>query len=283
MLEYGEDNAGRLTGAGGLALHWRGWLPPRARPAGVVILVHGLGDHSGRWRETARRLSSAGLAAYALDHRGSGLSGGRRGHVDQFADLTADLIAFIAFTRGRHPSRPLFLLGHSLGGLVVLDLALGRPDAVDGVAVSSPCLAIRLPIPVWKRSLARLAGRWLPGLTLPSGIPAGYRSRDPEAVRARRHDPLVHDRVSAALFREWNAAMDRVRPAAGELNVPALFLQAGADRLVEPGVVKEFYDQVPGADKSFVLYTGWYHDVFAEPEREQAWRDLLRWLQPRLA
>jgi len=283
MPSYCEDRAGYLPGRVP-RLHYRVWLPRDRRPRAAVVLVHGLGDHSGRWRQTALRLAAEGMQTYALDLRGFGLSEGRRGHVDRFEAFTADLAAFVRWVADdMRLAAPLFLLGHSLGGLVVLDLVLSGGPTVQGVALSSPCLRIRFRVPRWRRALALHAGRRLPWLALPSGIPPAFRTQNPEAVLEFLRDPLTHDLVSAGLYREWLAAMERVRERADRLRVPCLFLQAGGDLLVDPVAVAEFYERAGATHKVFVLYTDWYHEVFSEPGRERAHDDLLRWLRTCLA
>lgn len=268
-----------LEGAGGVRLFYRSWSPPGGSDA-AVLLVHGLGDHSGRWASTAEALASAGLAVHAPDLRGHGRSRGRRGHAASFDHLLRDL------DRLRRAAAPVasdggvVLVGHSLGGLVVLrHLQLFPSPAVAGAVAVAPFVRLRADVPDWKLALGRAADRWLPGLTLDSEMDEELILRRPEARERRRRDPLVHRRISARLWGEMQRAAARLDepPRIGR---PVLLQVPGGDRVVESGAVRSLAGRLtPAADVR--SYPEAYHDLYHEPEAPEALEDALAWIRDR--
>ena len=180
---------GTTASSGDLRLFWRSWLP--LSPRALVLIVHGVAEHGGRYDETARALAARGYGCYAVDYRGHGLSGGARVHVDDFSAYLADVDAGLSVVRERHGDAAAFLLGHSQGGLIVLLHALRHPQGRAGVVAISPLLGLHPDVaPAGVRRVAtRLLLRMAPRLRVPSGVdPAGI-SRDPAVVEAYRRDP----------------------------------------------------------------------------------------------
>lgn len=278
---------GRCSTTDGLKLHWRSWLA--REPSGVIVIVHGLAEHGGRYRETAEAFATRGWAVYAGDLRGHGVSpnprGARRVHVDRFTDYYRDVDSFVALARQRHPGLPLFLLGHSMGGLITLSYVLDRPEGLAGAVISSPALGVhpgRRP-PRLLRLLVSLLERVAPRLRFPNDLDTDGISRDPSVVRAYREDPLVSNRVSARWYAEIIRAMGRAHEKAGSLRIPVLLMQSGADRLVDPAAPARWSQTAPAGQVEFVNWNGLYHEMFNEPEKQQVRSRTLDWLRQRVA
>jgi len=264
-----------------IPLHLRQWTVES--PRGLVLLVHGLGEHIGRYAALAARLNEAGWDVAGYDHRGHGASGGPRGAIAQAHSLLDDLGVVIDTLRpGRQ--RPLVLLGHSLGGLIAARFvaeglaavrsAWWRP--VDALVLSSPALDPGMK-PV-QRALLALLGPLAPNLALGNGLEPAWISRDPAVVRAYAEDPLVHDRVTPRLVRFIVDAGALVRARAPRWTVPTLLLWAGADRCVAPAGSAVFAAAAPRGVVAHTCYPQMAHEIFNEPEREQPLTELTRWL-----
>jgi len=277
-----RNEDGRVATADGLALYWRAWTPERARAA--LLFVHGLAEHSGRYAGPAGFFASRGYACYAVDLRGHGRSPGPRVDVSSFDRFLADVGATHALVRERHPGVKTFLVGHSQGGLLVLQYALRHPEGLPGVVASSPVLAVHpASRPSRARELAaRVLRRVAPRLRIPSGLDARWLSRDPEVVAAYLNDPLVSRRVSARWFASLLQAQEEVEGGAAAFPVPALVMAASADRLVDPEATRRFAERAPRGLVRLVCWEGLFHELFNEPEKEEVLGAVERWLAPRL-
>lgn len=259
-------------------LRYSAWVPERA--AAVLLIVHGLADHSRRYDHVGRALAAHGISTWAFDQRGHGRSGGRRGHADRFSQLLQDLGAFRAHVaRHTDPGAPLFLLGHSLGGLVTLRYLQETPGAVVGAIVVSPWLATAMRLPRWKVGLAAVLERIAPALPVPAEIPAEYLSHDPAVVRSYRDDPLVHDRITPRLFAEVAAAMDHAGRHANRIGIPLLFLLAGEDRIVDTERSRAVAASIDGAEVH--VLDGLYHEVLNEPGAAIQIDSIADWIRAR--
>jgi acylglycerol lipase len=273
---------GTLRTADGLDLFWRGWLP--RSPRAVVVIVHGLAEHSGRYGHVGRHFAARGWAAYALDARAHGRSPGPKVHVAGFEDFLEDVRSTLAFARERHPDRPVFLLGHSQGGLVVLQYALRHPEGLPGIVVTSPFLGAHpsvRPSAAFRLALAALL-RLAPRLLLPSGVDPGRISRDPEVVKAYVQDPLVSRRVSPAWYAALRRAQTEVRAGAARLEVPCLILASPDETLVDPQAVRRFVAEASAARVASSWWAGLRHELLNEPERELVLARIDEWLDARL-
>jgi alpha-beta hydrolase superfamily lysophospholipase len=274
-----EEDA--FVGVRGVRIHVSTWVPEGA-PTGVVVIAHGFAEHGGRYAAVAEHMLAGGIAVSAADHRGHGLSGGRRTSVVRFADYADDLATVIVRVRDRWPSQRLVLLGHSLGGLIALDFAV-RPDtALDGLVLSAPAAC---PGDVSKVKLA--LGRVLSRVAPDAGVlrlPLNRISRDQAVVDAYNNDPLVfRTPIRARLGAEMLDAMDRVEKALPSMRLPLLVMQGTADGLVDPGCGPHVYDRAGSADKTLKLYDGLWHEIFNEPERDRVLADLTAWLRSHLS
>lgn len=271
---------GEFTGERGVRIWYQSWRPEA--PKAILVVAHGLGEHSGRYGNLVNYLVPRGYAVYALDHRGHGRSGGPRGYIDRFGDFVADVERLAGVARLELPGLPLFVLGHSMGGPIALRYAREYPQGLQGVIASSPLLRAKLPVSAGKLFLAGLMSRLQPRYSQHSGLPASALSHDPQVAAAYAADPLVHDLVSARLYTEMMAAGRSVLAWAPEMRVPCLLLVSGADALVDPEASKEFFTNLGCEDKALYVYEGFFHEVFNEIERERPLSDLAAWLDAHL-
>jgi alpha-beta hydrolase superfamily lysophospholipase len=265
-----------------LPLHLRQWTL-KSRSRGVVLLVHGLGEHIGRYDHVAMALNAAGWDVAGYDQRGHGASGGRRGAIARPDSLLDDLSVVIDALRSE-PQRPLVLLGHSMGGVIaarfvaealVADRApWSRP--VDALVLSSPALDTGMS--ALQRALLAVLGPVAPQLAVGNGLKPQWVSRDPAVVRAYIDDPLVHDRVTPLLVRFIVDGGERVRAAAARWHVPTLLMWAGADRCVAPVGSAAFAAAAPQACLTHTCYAQMAHEIFNDPERQLPLTELTRWL-----
>ncbi len=273
------------TTADGLALVLRHWPGPAESAAPPVLIVHGLGEHAGRYDPLARALNAAGHAVSAYDQRGHGQSPGARGVIPAADSLCADLACVIDVLRGAHAGRTPLLLGHSLGGLVaarfVAESLAARPAAwqreVPALVLSSPALDAGLH--AGQRLLLALLGRLAPALAVHNGLQPAWISRDPAVVQAYRQDPLVHDRVCARLVRFIVDGGEQVRALAPRWRTPTLLQWAGADRCVAPAGSAAFAAGAPPAVVQPQAWPGLAHELYNEPEREAVIARTLQFLR----
>jgi len=272
----------RLPGCQDATLQGQAWLPERNLRS-VIVISHGLAEHSGRYAGLATRLVGRGHAVYAIDHRGHGRSTGERANIDRFSYLVSDLSAFVGRAQREHPDLPVFLLGHSMGGAVAFASALRIPGTLKGLVLSAPALAAGQAVSPFKESILKVLSRFRPcaaALTLP----AAAVSRDPAVVRAYESDPQVHHGpIPARTVAELLDAMARFPPAAPTLKVPVLVQHGTADSLVPLAATRPVYETM-GSPKLRTLryYDGLYHEIYNEPEHDSVIGDLERWLDGHL-
>ena len=244
---------------------------------GWVVLVHGLGEHSGRYGRLIRELNEAGFAVYAFDWPGHGKSPGKRGHTS--VEEAMEIIDSIIEELGEKP----FLFGHSLGGLTVIRYGETRPDKIRGVIASSPALAKSPETPGFMVALAKFLGRVAPGLVLSNGIRPELLSRNRDAVRRYVEDPLVHDRISAKLGRSIFVNMELAHREAERIRVPVLLLVGTADIITPPEGARKLFKRLKVEDKTLREFEGAYHEIFEDPEwADEFHRAIVEWLVERV-
>jgi alpha-beta hydrolase superfamily lysophospholipase len=259
------------------------WALPAARPLGTVLLVHGLGEHAGRYGKLAAHLHDWGFAIRAYDQQGHGLSEGARGDMLRPGSLQADLCRVMDDTRQRPAlaDAPLILLGHSMGGLVVARTLAEQQHSADAAVLSSPAFG-GFPNLLQKMLLATLP-RFVPHLRVDNGLKTEFVARDPEAVKAYKADPLVHRRISTGLA-AWildNGA--RTLADAPQWSVPTLLLYAGQDRLVNAQASAAFAEAAPPGVVQAECFDAMYHEIFNDLYRVQVFNALKRWLLARFS
>jgi alpha-beta hydrolase superfamily lysophospholipase len=267
---------GRVVGAGDVELYWQAWLPPS--PRGVLLLCHGLGEHAGRYGNVVDAVVPDGWAVYGLDQRGHGLSGGRRAHIERYADLLTDVDVFRRTVVDRHPDLPVVLLGHSMGGQIALAYALDHQDDLAGLVLSAPALAGDVvPKPVVP--LLRALGRVAPRLRL-AGIDVTKISKDPAVVAAYQADRLVHHgkptlALGLGIVGQFAVLPERAR----DLTLPLLLQHGSVDALTDPVGTRLLAATAGSADKTVLWYDGLWHEIYNEPERARPLADLRAWLR----
>lgn len=258
----------------GAALARRTWSPG-GDARGTVLLVHGIGEHGGRYGHVAAALTAAGWRMVAVDHRGHGLSPGARGCLPHGDALWDDLVEVAAAERAR-VAGPLVLLGHSMGGLVAARLLAADPAAADALVLTSPALAMRMsPL---QRLLLAAGRRWFPDLAIGNGLPPRFLSHDLAVVAAYLTDPAVHDRVSPRLAAAMLDATVTVQAATPEWRVPTLLWWAGDDRFVDPAGSVRFAAAAPAGVVTARAFPEAYHELLNEPQREAWLGELVAWL-----
>lgn len=269
-----------FTNADGLKIHALAFGPDA--PRAVIVLVHGYGEHHGRYSHVITALNDAGYAVYTLDHRGHGRSEGLRAHFDSFDQPIVDLKRIVERARADYPARKLFMLGHSMGALITLAFCIRHPEGLSGAIVSgSPVLAdanVSKALVIAGKLLSRL----IPKVALMPLVPLTMLSRDPAVIRAFEADPLTYKgNLRVRLGTELNNTAGFVRRNIHRLALPLLILHGESDRLVNPIGSQYLYDHAPAADKTYKTYPGLYHEILNEPEREQVLADILAWLNAR--
>jgi alpha-beta hydrolase superfamily lysophospholipase len=275
-----DHSEGTFDGAGYVKIFEQWWRPARRHPRAVVVLLHGLKDHSTRAAELAERLAEKDIAVYAFDLRGHGSSGGRRGYVETFDEYDVDLEKFVAEVRDWEPNERLFIFAQGLGGLIAVDDLLKKRVQVDGLILSGADL--RFDMNGVKRAAVNLAGTIVP-LLASFEIDEARLCRDPAAAKSRDADPLIVEGAGPARTeREVLNEMDFVAEHAAELNVPLLVLHGGADKISDAAGSKRLFEMAASLDKSLKIYDGLYHDLLHEPEKEQVMRDVTAWIEERI-
>jgi alpha-beta hydrolase superfamily lysophospholipase len=264
----------------GGSLFARGWRPD-GYPAGTVCIVHGLGEHSGRYDRLAGYLCGLGFSVAALDQRGHGRSGGARGDLPPYATLLDDIDRLLGEARSRWPGVPLFLYGHSMGGNLVINHALKRSPPLAGVVASAPLLRTAFEPPRWKTLLGSLMRRIWPSFGTPIGLNVDHLSRDPAVVRAYREDPLVHGRVSVR-FVDVLAAGRWALDHAASCPLPLLVMHGAGDRITAPEASAAFA-AAAGERCTFQLWDGFYHELHNDPGHEAVLAYVGDWLSMRCA
>ena len=254
---------------------------PDSPPRALLLLLHGFGDHSGRYEHVGSWAVGRGYALWALDQRGHGRSPGPRGHVVRFAQFLAD-VAALRKRAAAEVDAPQVLLGHSLGGLVALRYLETAPQGLAATVVTSPWLGTAMRAPAWKTAAARVLADLAPGLGMATGLDTRLLSRDPAVGLAADGDALYHQRMTPRTYREILAAQAAVVAERDRIAGPLLMLLAGDDRIVSRGAAEEFGRSLrPPAD--CIVYDGMYHEILNERERGRVLADLGAWLDRSLA
>lgn len=272
---------GTFAGTDGLALYYQTWLPLVPRRRAILVNLHGLGDHSGLYPTIASHFPPHGIPVYAYDMRGNGRSLGQRAYLNSWDEYRGDLQAFLSRVREWEPDLPVFVLGHSLGGLVVLEYALHHAAELSGAIAAAPPLG-EVGVPPILMALGRIMSRVWPRFSLEVGMDLSGLARDPAVVNTVLADPLFHRRGTARLSTEVTAAIERVQSQAASLSVPLLILHGSADRMVPPDGSRRFFRKVRYPDREFREYPGAYHGLFADVGYQEVLTDLERWIEGRL-
>jgi len=277
-----RHDEGWTAATDGTRLYWQRYVPDD-KPRAELLFVHGLAEHSGRYSHVMHHFAQEGFDCWALDYRGHGKSPGLRVHVDRFDEFLLDIAAAHRLVRAEQTRLPLYLVGHSQGGLLVLRHVLTQPDGaegIDGIIVSSPFLGMHpnaapsAPLHV----VANIVSTFSPKLMFSKVAEPKFLSRNPQVAEAYVNDPLVSNTVSARWFTEVLRAQADTLARAPNLALPALVMQSGDDRLADPAATRAWVAAAPAELVDYVEWDGLYHEMFNEPEKEQVFEKMEEWL-----
>ena len=273
-MKHAEDS---FSGNKGVNLFYQYWLPDM-HPEAILLIVHGLAEHSGRYMNIVNHFVPKGFAVYGFDQPGHGNSGGLRGYIERFSHFTRNLDIFLDIVRSRHPATRVFIMGHSMGGTIASAYAVDHQNKIDGLIVSGTTLLTGSSISPLQIVLARILSLLLPKTGI-SVLDASAISRDEAVVSSYVNDPLVyrgkiHARSGAEFINTTRILQHQIQ----EINLPVFIMHGTADRLSDPRSSELLYDKISSSDKTLKLYQGFYHEIFNEPEREQVLADMESWL-----
>jgi len=269
---------GQFKGRGDLNLYYQCWLPDD-EPKAILLVIHGLAEHSGRYSNLVNHFMSKGYGVYCYDQRGHGKSDGPRGYVDQFSYFIEDLDVFLKLVHDKHHDVKIFLVGHSMGGTIAAAYAILHQAGFDGLVLTGALLSIPADIASGTISAAPILSLILPKASL-YFIDADAISQDKKVVNAYVNDPLVYrGKIRARLGVELIKAMGTIKRQTSQIHLPILIMHGSADRLSNPKGSEMLYQKVSSADKTLKLYEGYYHEIFNEPGRERVLTDVEVWLK----
>jgi lysophospholipase len=264
-------------------LHRISLTPPA--PIARLAIVHGYGDHAGRYLHFMQWMAQRGVACHAIDLRGHGASTGKKAAIRKWSEYLDDLTAFFALddlSTTTNPT-PLFILGHSHGGLVVTAAAMAELLHVRGVILTSPYFDLHLPVPPLKRLIGVIANRVAPGLAVKSGVGGEMLTRDPVMIEEGRNDPYCSGIATPRWFVTTRTMQAQVRAQAPQFTLPLLMLVAGDDAIANPAASIAFFEQCGSADKTMKMYDDHRHELLRELGREQIFDEIEKWIRERAA
>ncbi|MEA5570749.1 alpha/beta hydrolase [Calothrix sp. UHCC 0171] len=278
-----QHQEGNIVTNGSMCLYYQSWHPNNA-PRGILAIVHGLGGHSGLYGNIVHQLIPKDFAIYSVDLRGHGKSSGQRGYINSWDEYRDDVSNFLKFIASQNPEIPIFLLGHSLGGLIVLDYVLHSAGEIEkqakikGLINLTPALG-EPGVPLIKLLLGKLLSRIYPRFSLNTGIDLSLASRDPEVVKVYAQDPLRHTMGTARLSTEFFRTLAWVKEHASELDVPFLMVIAGGDKVTFPEDSRAFFQQLNLSDKELQEYPESYHCIQDDLNYKEVLDNLADWLE----
>lgn len=256
------------------------WIPDHQKAN--IIFLHGLGDHIGRYGELVKYFAPKGYGLCMYDQRGHGKSGGRRAHCKYFADFLRDLSQFIERIQEMYPNVPVFLMGHSFGGLVAINFVAKYSKGLRGLIALSPSIQPLIKIPNWKKKFGLWASRYIPIVKINSNINPKYLSRMENVVEDIIKDPLRNRHVTARLAAELLKNLEQIPKLAFQVKAPTLMLQAGDDRICSADAVRKFFHSLLIQNKDFKVYAGAYHELLHEFDRDNVFKEIEMWINTQL-
>ncbi|MFN0064014.1 MAG: lysophospholipase [Myxococcaceae bacterium] len=271
---------GFFSAQDGKRLYWQSDMPPQ--PLADVAMVHGYGDHSGRYVRLRRALTEAGLAAHGFDYRGHGRSDGARGHCKAFSEFADDLERFWTRVRENSAGRKTFLFAHSHGVLVALDWLSRKPGGVQGLVLSAPFLEFGFTPPPLKVLGARVVGLALPSFPFQNALEVGQLTRDTDIQRETEQDALYHRVATPAWFFQVRKAQAMLRTRAAQIHLPTFLFYGSEDPISAVGAMRSFFESLAAKDKTTKAYVGAKHETFHDLRRAEVERDIVKWISSRL-
>lgn len=274
VIEFNWESSHQITYYG---IEWK----PEIITRGVIGLVHGLGEHTGRYHHVAQIFNRHGFVVIASDHAGHGQTGGKRGHVDSYECFFEELDTLLKRSEENYPNLPVFLYGHSLGGSIVLAYLLKRQPAVRGAVVTSPGIKL-VSDPGVMLVFGKILNRLVPSTALNNGLKLEGLSRDPQVIQAYKSDPLVHPWISARLAIQLIENGEWIRENGEQINVPVLLLHGSSDELTAVEGSRELAEK----NREFITYVEWeggYHELHNEPDKDRVFEVILTWLEKQVS
>lgn len=269
-----------FTGVANTSLFRQSWFPDVV-PRAIIVLVHGVGEHSGRYMNFINPAVSNQFAVYAYDHRGHGKSEGQRGHVMAWTDYRHDLHTFVSIVKDAHPDLPIFLMGHSMGALVALDYIVAESQAFAGLILSGTPIEPKNAVSPFLVLLAKTLSHIYPSFSVKLGFDTQVISRDPAVVQAYLADSLVHQQASARWGTEILKTVDLIKLKASSIHLPVLFVHGEDDQLNGAEGVKLFFKQIPSSDKRLLTFAHVRHEPINDTEHEKITTPMIQWLSER--
>jgi alpha-beta hydrolase superfamily lysophospholipase len=271
---------GTLSVGEGKELYYQCWSPDGKARAALVI-VHGFGEHGGRYGNVVNTLVPTGWAVYCMDNRGHGKSFGKRGHVMAWDEYLDDLSRFVSLVKEKEPNNPLFILGHSMGGLIAADFVEHKPEGLSGVILSGPALSRGAVSPVLLFAGRVMSAIW-PGFTMDTKLDAQAVSRDKAVVETYKNDPLVHSMASARMGTEMGRAIARVLADAGGMSLPVLIVHGGGDRLIPAATSRDLFSRIGSRDKKRLEFPRFFHETHNDVGWHDSVAEMAAWLEGHL-
>ena len=251
---------------------------PVENPKATIVIVHGLGEHSGRYESLVKTLNQSGYAAASVDLPGHGKSAGKRGHIDDFIDYHAAILALTLDLHRQQPDTPVFILGHSLGGLIVSHMMHDHQELYEGILLSGASIQSPQQPPDWQIGITGLIAKIAPNLGM-INLDINGLCRDQTVIEQYLQDPLVNrSKLTARFITEMFKAMQTTVDKASEIFKPILIMHGGDDIITDPAGSQMLFDKVSATDKTLKIYNGFYHEIFNEPEAAQVFADVVGWL-----
>jgi acylglycerol lipase len=280
MSQYIHDE-GTFEGSKATKMYFQFFKPKSYK--NIIIYIHSMGEHSGRYRFPIEYFIDKKIAFYGMDQRGHGKSGGKWGHIDSFSQYLEDLKTFHNIIKKREEDKRIFLMGQGLGGLIVVRYIQEYQDGIAGAILTSSTFKSKHQISPFVMNVGNKLSRFIPRFAFTNEVDPVFLTHDKDVVKKYMEDDLVHNKVTARFFTEFIDALKVAFQKAEVTTLPMLILQAGADEVVNPEGSQEFFDAVASKDKDIIIYQGMYHEIFNEIGREKVYKDVESWLKPRLS
>lgn len=277
MKSYNHET-GSFTGKGGVEIFFQKWLADKTKA--VLVLVHGLGEHSGRYENLLSSLADKKVSVFAIDHRGHGKSDGKKGHIDSFMDYVYDLKLFLEFIKEENRGLPVILYGHSMGGVIAAKYAMTYPDDLSMLVLSSPAFTAAGKIPSWKTAMVSFLSSRVGTMTFPNGLKVEDISHDKDVVTAYANDPLVHNKITARWAIEFTRAGQECLNNAGSIRKPLLVFHGKEDHIADYRGAEQFYNSAYSSLKKLFVYENLFHETINEtqPERDKVLSEVIGWI-----